>query len=191
MFERLTKDARAVVQGALGYADEGGARSVDAGHLLLALLDREGSRGSFALSALGLARTREPVRQAVAEARRRAGLTRADADALAGLGIDVSEIVARVEEAHGVGAMTGDRVGGGRGRGRRRPGFSREAKGVLERALRVAHARQERFVGDEHLLLALTVLPGVAGEVLGDHGVTFEGVSRVCPPTRPTRSAGG
>lgn len=126
MFERFTKDARAVVEGAFVYAEDGGARSVDAEHLLLALLDREGSRASFALSALGLAEpeARERVRRDVGEARRRAGLTRADADALAGLGIDVSEIVARVEEAHGVGAMSGDRGrgGGGAGRGGRRSG---------------------------------------------------------------------
>ncbi|MFF8909240.1 Clp protease N-terminal domain-containing protein [Streptomyces olivaceoviridis] len=193
MFERFTKDARAVVEGAFVYAQNGGARSVDAEHLLLALLDRKGSRASFALSALGLAEpeARERVRREVGEARRRAGLTRADADALAGLGIDVSEIVARVEEVHGVGAMSGDRGrGGGRAgwpSGGRRPGFGRGAKGVLERALRIALARRDRGIGDEHLLLALTVVPGVAGEVLADHGVTFEGVSRVCPAARLAR----
>ncbi|MEU1011423.1 Clp protease N-terminal domain-containing protein [Streptomyces sp. NPDC005890] len=193
MFERFTKDARAVVEGAYAYAEEGGSESVDAEHLLLALLDREGSRGSFALSALGLAQPheREAVRRALREARRRAGLTRAEADALAGLGIDVSEIVARVEEVHGVGAMSGDRRGArSRGRVRRRPGFGRGAKGVLERALRVALARRDRCVGDEHLLLALTVLPGVAGEVLADSGVTFAGVTRVCPPVRTDPSGG-
>ncbi|MEV6809324.1 Clp protease N-terminal domain-containing protein [Streptomyces sp. NPDC051132] len=187
MFERFTKDARAVVAGAVEQAREGGARTVDAGHLLLALLDHAGGPASSALSALGLAESREPVRRALAEARRRAGLTRADADALAGLGIDVGEIVARVEEVHGAGALSGDRaVLTGR-----RPAFGREAKKVLERALRVAHGRRERFIGDQHLLLALTVLPGVAGEVLADHRVTFEAVSRVCPPDRPSRPAGG
>ena len=55
MFERFTKDARAVVKGAAEYADGADAGTVDAGHMLLALLDREGSRASFALSALGLA----------------------------------------------------------------------------------------------------------------------------------------
>lgn len=181
MFERFTKDARAVVTGAFAHAGEDGARSVGAEHLLLALLDREGGRASFALSALGLAEHREPVRRALGEARRRAGLTRADADALAGLGIDVSEIVARVEEAHGVGAMSGGR-GRGRAHGRwdgRRPSFGRGAKDVLEKALRVALARRERHIGDEHLLLALTVLPGVAGEVLADVGVSYEAVTRV------------
>ncbi|MEU0007751.1 Clp protease N-terminal domain-containing protein [Streptomyces sp. NPDC006314] len=180
MFERFTKDARAVVKGSFTHAEGDGARSVGAEHLLLALLDREGSRASFALSALGLAERREPVRRALAEARRRAGLTRADADALAGLGIDVSEVVARVEEAHGVGAMSGDWDGGGRGRGDgRRLSFGRGAKDVLEKALRVALGRRERHIGDEHLLLALTVLPGVAGEVLADVGVSYEAVTRV------------
>ncbi|MEU5082166.1 MULTISPECIES: Clp protease N-terminal domain-containing protein [Streptomyces] len=188
MFERLTKDARAVIEGAVAHARSGGARTVEAEHVLLAVLDSEGSRASFALSALGLGESRDAVREAVGEARRRAGLTRAEADALAGLGIDVREVVARVEEAHGVGAMAGDSGspgwwGGGRLR------FGRGAKDVLERALRVALGRGERFVGGEHLLLALTVLPGVAGEVLADFGVTFEGVTRVCPPAHPTRSA--
>ncbi|GGW33501.1 peptidase [Streptomyces lucensis JCM 4490] len=178
MFERFTKDARAVVKGAFEHAEAGGARVVDAEHLLLALLDREGSRASFALSALGLAERREGVRRALAQAQRHAGLTRADADALAGLGIDVSEIVARVEEAHGVGAMSGERRGWGRRPGRR-PGFGRGAKDVLERSLRVALARGDRHIGDEHLLLALTALPGVSGEVLADVGVTYASVTRV------------
>ncbi|MEU3526105.1 Clp protease N-terminal domain-containing protein [Streptomyces sp. NPDC038707] len=185
MFERFTKDARAVVEGAVAQARSGGARTVDAEHLLLALLDSEGSRASFALSALGLAESRDAVREAVGEARRRAGLTRAEADALAGLGIDVGEVVARVEEVHGVGAMAGD-PGRPERWGGRRPGFGRGAKDVLERALRVALGRKERFIGGEHLLLALTALPGVAGEVLADFGVTFEGVSRVCPPAPVT-----
>lgn len=118
------------------------------------------------------------MRRAVGEARRRAGLTRADTDALAGLGIDVSEIVARVEEAHGVGAMSGDR-GDGRWWAGGRPSFSREAKDVLEKSLRMAVAHRDRRIGDEHLLLALTVLPGVAAEVLADHGVTYASLTRV------------
>ena len=54
------------------------------------------------------------MREALADARRRAGLSQAEADALAGLGIDVSDIVSRVEEVHGVGAMSGDRQDRGR-----------------------------------------------------------------------------
>ncbi|AOR32124.1 peptidase [Streptomyces fodineus] len=178
MFERFTKDAREVVEGAVKDSVRTGARTVDAEHVLLALLEREGSRASFALGALGLAERRGSVREALSQARRRAGLTRAEADALAGLGIDVSEIVARVEEVHGVGAMSGEGKGGGRWPGRR-PGFSRGAKAVLEKSLRVALAHRDRHIGDEHLLLALTVLPGVPAEVLADHGVTYESLTRV------------
>ncbi|MGP2442503.1 Clp protease N-terminal domain-containing protein [Streptomyces sp. JW3] len=179
MFERFTKDARAVVQEAVGCAEGVGEGVVGAEHLVLALLERQGSRASFALAALGLSGAgKESVRRALGEARRRAGLSQAETDALAGLGIDVTEIVARVEEVHGAGAMSGDRRGrGGRRLGRGR--FGEDAKAVLERALRVAVARRDRHIGDEHLLLALSLRPGVAAEVLADHGVTHEGLVRV------------
>lgn len=178
MFERFTKDARAVVQAAVELCEQSGVRSVDREHLLLALLDREASRTSFALAALGLGpEGKESVRQALADARRRAGLSQAESDALAGLGIDVSRIVAQVEEVHGVGAMSGDRKDKESWSGRRT--FGRGAKDVLEKALRIAVAHRDRHVGDEHFLLALTVLPGVPGEVLADHGVTHESLTRV------------
>ncbi|MGI5457941.1 Clp protease N-terminal domain-containing protein [Streptomyces sp. CA-249302] len=178
MFERFTKDARAVVQGAVEHAERSGSRSVDAEHMLLALLDRQASRASFALTSLGVAGERvDAVREAVAEARRRAGLSRADADALAGLGIDVSEIVARVEAVHGAGAMSGDREDRGWWSGRRT--FSRDARNVLENSLRTAVARADRHIGDEHILLSLTNRPGVPSEVLAEHGVTYEALIRV------------
>ncbi|MEV7991929.1 Clp protease N-terminal domain-containing protein [Streptomyces sp. NPDC086077] len=183
MFERFTKDARVVVEGAVEHCERVGAQTVAAEHLLLALLDHGAGRGSFALAALGLDERRDSVVRALDEARRRAGLSQADADALAGLGIDVSEIVSRVEEAHGVGAMSGGRAGrrrdGERGWwGGHRP-FGRDAKDVLVKSLRIAVARRERTIGDEHILLALTAGPGVPAEVLADHGVTHESVTRV------------
>lgn len=178
MFERFTKDARAVVRAAVEQCESSGGRTVGAEHLLLALLDREASRGSFALTSLGLAaENRGSVRQALDETRRRAGLSRAEADALAGLGINVSEIVSRVEEVHGVGAMSGDR----RDRGGRtgRPSFGRDAKDVLEKSLRIALAHRDRHIGDEHILLALTARPGPPAETLADHGVTHASLTRV------------
>jgi ATP-dependent Clp protease ATP-binding subunit ClpA len=177
MFERFTKDARAVVQGAAEHAEEARAQTVEAEHLLLALLDRVGSRASFALAALGAGEHRDAVRQALRDARRRAGLSQAETEALAGVGIDVGEIVARVEEVHGVGAMSGDRKDKRGWSGRR--GFGRGTKEVLEKALRVAVARHDRHIGDEHILLALTLRPGVPAEVLADHGVTHESLTRV------------
>ncbi|GHA33753.1 peptidase [Streptomyces tauricus] len=196
MFERFTKDARAVVLGAVGHAERLEAEAVEEQHLLLALLDREASRASFALTSLGLAGRRESVQRALAEARRRGGLSRADTDALSGLGIDVSAIVSRVEEAHGEGALEaahGNTKGNGRGDGHdsgrgkgwwsgfvggRRP-FARGAKDVLTESLRMALAQQDRHIGDEHLLLALAARPGVPSEVLADHGVTYVALRRV------------
>ena len=184
MFERFTKDARAVVKGAVEHAEGEGADSVDDGHMLLALFDREASRASFALASLGATRRRDSIAEALGEARRRGGLSQADTEALAGLGIDVSEIVSRVEEAHGVGALAGGRRGGrdgertGRGWTGRRP-FTREAKDTLEKSLRIATARRDRHIGDEHILFALTVRPGPVSEVLADHGVTHASVEKV------------
>ncbi|MEI5526435.1 Clp protease N-terminal domain-containing protein [Streptomyces brasiliscabiei] len=183
MFERFTKDARAVVLGAVEHAERAHTGEVTEEHLLLSLLDREAGRASFALAALGLAEAdrRASVRRGLAEARRRGGLSRADMDALSGLGIDLSEIVSRVEEAHGAGVLepggTRGRSGWGRLSGHRP--FTRDAKDVLTRSLRTAHAHRDRHIGDEHLLLAFTVRPGVPAEVLADHGVTYEALERV------------
>ncbi|WP_406378604.1 Clp protease N-terminal domain-containing protein [Streptomyces sp. NBC_00197] len=178
MFERFTKDARAVVTGAVSHSERVGAATVEEEHLLLALLDREGSRGSFALGSLRSAGPRESLERDLAEARRRGGLSRSDADALSGLGIDLSEIVDRIEEAHGEGALeSGKRSDRGRRTGRRP--FGRSAKETLTRSLRVAVARRDRHIGDEHLLLAITLQGGVAGEVLADHGITYGSVTRV------------
>ena len=178
MFERFTKDARAVVADAVGYCERGGEERVEEAHLLLALLDREGSRAAFALTSLGLEGRRDTVGRDLAAARRRGGLTRADADALAGLGIDLTEIVSRVEEAHGEGALTPGRTAGGVRRSGRRL-FTRGAKDLLGQSLRLALAHGDRHIGDEHLLLALTARPGLPSEVLADHGVTFTAVERL------------
>ncbi|MEU2562194.1 Clp protease N-terminal domain-containing protein [Streptomyces longispororuber] len=184
MFEQFTKNARAVVTGAVTHAERTDAEAVDESHLLLSLLDRQGSRASFALAALGADRRREEIARELAEARRRGGLSQADTEALAGLGIDVEEVVARVEQAHGAGVLAS--AGATRGRwgfgswSGRRP-FTREAKGTLVSALRIATARGDRTIGDEHLLLALTTRPGVVAEVLADRGVTREALDRVLP----------
>ncbi|MEU5968396.1 Clp protease N-terminal domain-containing protein [Streptomyces globisporus] len=176
MFERFTRGARATVKGAVAQAERAGAGSVTEEHLLLALLEQEGSRAAFAVTALGLHDRRASLDAAFAEARRRGGLTKADTDALAGIGIDLGAIVSRVEGAHGEGALDADR------RGRRwwsghRP-FTPGAKTVLENALRVALGRGDRFIGEEHLLLALTAKPGVVADVLADHGATYTAVQR-------------
>lgn len=160
--------------------------------------DRKGSPAAEVLTALGAHGRRASIERALAEVRRRGGITGADVEALAGLGIDVDEIVARVEEAHGVGALAtagstpdstpdsapdsapGSASARAPRRGRRplRRPFSRETKSVLERSLRIALARGDKHIGDEHLLLALTARPGVAAHVLADHDVTYIQVER-------------
>ncbi|MFK8905831.1 Clp protease N-terminal domain-containing protein [Streptomyces sp. YS-3] len=179
MFERLTDGARGVVKGAVGLAGQRGDARVDPGHLLLALLDARGTKGAFALAALGV--QREAVVGGLDEARRRGGVSAADAEALAGLGIDVTEIVSRVEEAHGEGALasSGRQAGRLRRAGSGHRPFTKEAKTILEQSLRVALARKDKIIGDEHLLLALTARPGVVRDVLAGCGVTFDGVQRV------------
>ncbi|MEV5774386.1 Clp protease N-terminal domain-containing protein [Streptomyces antimycoticus] len=177
--------------------DPGGNRTEDPGGRKDRSRTRGGRKGSPAaevLTALGAHGRRASIERALAEVRRRGGITGADAEALAGLGIDVDEIVARVEEAHGVGALAaaGSTPGATPGptagsasaralrRGRRPPRrpFSREAKSVLERSLRIALARGDKYIGDEHLLLALTARPGIAAHVLADHDVTYIQVER-------------
>jgi ATP-dependent Clp protease ATP-binding subunit ClpA len=190
MFERFTDSARAVVRGALERAERAGDDPVRDEHLFLTLLDARGTPAAAALAALGIIGDRDAVERALAEARRRGGLSRADAEALAGLGIDVTEVVSRVEEAHGEGALAGAgtpephdlpgrpwKLGRRRGAGRSR--FAKGAKQVLERSLREALERGDKHIGDEHLLLALTNRPGVVADVLSEHGATYADVRRV------------
>ncbi|WP_411080964.1 Clp protease N-terminal domain-containing protein [Streptomyces sp. cmx-18-6] len=176
MFERFTQGARATVKGAVAQAERVGAGSVTEEHLLLALLEQEGGRASFAVAALGLGGRRASLDASFAEARRRGGLTKADADALAGIGIDVGAIVDRVEGAHGEGALAADRRDRRWWSGHR--AFTPGAKSILEKSLRVALGRGDRFIGEEHLLLALTATPGTVADVLAEYGATYTTVHR-------------
>ncbi|MGA4863804.1 Clp protease N-terminal domain-containing protein [Streptomyces lavendulocolor] len=176
MFERFTEAARSVVKGAVTHAERTEADSVTEEHLLLALLDLRGTRSAAAFEALGVSARRTSVESALADARRRGGLTRADTEALAGLGIDVTEIVSRVEAAHGAGALSGGRKPKRRWSSHRP--FTRPAKDTLEQSLRVALGRGDRHISDEHLLLALAARPGVVADVLADHGATYTALER-------------
>ncbi|WP_336051101.1 Clp protease N-terminal domain-containing protein [Streptomyces sp. CA2R101] len=187
MFEKFTADARAVVRGAAEQADRTGSGTVGEPELLLALLERTDSPAAGVLAALGVHARRDSVADALAAVRRRGGVSPADAAALAGLGIDIDEVVTRVEQAHGVGALAGGGRAGRRKRARRL--FTAEAKSVLERALRIAVGRGERYLGDEHLLMALTARPGPAAAVLADHGVTYADVLRALGEERCRRAS--
>jgi len=178
MFERFTGDARQVVVGAVDRCERARADAVTEEDMLLAVLDMQGSPASAVLSALGVDRRREALEGALGQARRYGGISRADAEALADLGIDVSEIVARVEDVHGRGALTAGRQFQRWSPGGHRP-FAPGAKAVLVRSVRAATARGDRRIGDEHILLALAIGPGVAADVLAEYGASPGEIERV------------
>ncbi|MEU8772845.1 Clp protease N-terminal domain-containing protein [Streptomyces sp. NPDC048606] len=178
MFERFTKDARETVVGAVAEARRAGAATVTEEHLMLSLLDLG------ALDPLGV--DRATVAGALAAARRRGGLSRADEQALAGLGIDLARIVERVEETHGAGALDspaprrrtlGSSLRSALGRPEsehRHVPFAEGAKKTLESSLRIALGRGDRSIGTPHLVLALLARPGSVREVLADQGITYD-----------------
>lgn len=180
MFERFTSGARDAVRDAVVVAGRAGAAVVTEEHLLLALL------GQGTLDPVGV--DRAAVAAGLTGARHRGGLSEADEDALAELGIDVSEIVARMEETYAAGApaMAGParrrgplRTLLGRGGSDDRAGtyripFSTDAKQALERSLRVALDRRDNAIGAHHLVLALLSRPSAVADVLVSQGVTYE-----------------
>ncbi|WP_330332560.1 peptidase [Streptomyces sp. NBC_00536] len=174
MFERFTAGARDTVTGAVTEARRAGAAEVTEEHLLLALLELG------ALDPLGV--DREAATAALVVARRRGGLSEADEEALAGLGIDLSEIIARVEETHGEGALA-TAGSGTRPRGGGRVRFAPGAKTTLARSLRITVGHREKSITPTHLLLALLTAPGPVADVLAAQGVTYARVEATAAAT--------
>ena len=144
MLERFTKAARAVVEDAVVLARQATATEVRPEHLLRAMLADEECVAVRVLADRGV-----PVGRLRAELDRLRsryvdGLDADDAEALAAIGIDLDEVVRRI-----------DRNLGRSGPERRRPRFSRPAKKTLELALREAVALRHNYIGTEHLLLGL------------------------------------
>lgn len=187
MFERFTSDARHLVRAAVARSERSGVAAGEE-HLLLPLLDRTGTPAAHALADLGVTARRDAVERALADAGRRGGLSRSDTEALADLGIDVAEVVSRVERAHGEGALAACGLGPRRRSRPRpaRPSLTPGAKKVLGRALREAAECGDRHIGDEHILLALTARPGVVADVLADHGASYAEVRRALSRPAPS-----
>jgi ATP-dependent Clp protease ATP-binding subunit ClpA len=145
MFERFTKPARAVVTAAGEYAVEATASEVRPEHLLRGVLDQQGCLAVEVLTGLGA--PTEELRKALDGTRMRYvdGLDADDAEALRTIGIDLDEVVRRIDR----------NLGGTRIRRDRQPRFSRDSKKVLELALREALALRHNYIGTEHLLLGL------------------------------------
>lgn len=143
MFERFTRQARNVVEGALRVAEDEDAEELLPGHLLGALLV-EGNRAQQVLAGLGA--TPDRVRAELEQRRSRyaAGLGDEAAEALATIGIDLEEVLRRVEP---------DDRAVGRRRKRRR--FSQASKKALELSLREAIDLGHHHIGAEHILLGI------------------------------------
>jgi ATP-dependent Clp protease ATP-binding subunit ClpA len=161
VFERFTRPARESVTRATAIAREASAAEVRPDHLFGALLEQDTGPAAQALEGLGA-----PVADVRAELERRRsqyvdGLDADDADALRAFGIDLDEVVRRI-----------DRNLGGTAPRRGQPRFSRSSKKVLELALREAIALRHNYIGTEHLLLA-TVREGdrVVADTLAEFGV--------------------
>lgn len=164
MFERFTSEAREGVVGAQQQARQLRHGHVGTEHLLLSLLDQQGTAAATALGRHGLTRT------AVAgDVVRSIGGEQLDAEALTSLGIDLDAVRSSVEAAFGPGAL--DHPPARRTRSGHIP-FTPRAKKVLELSLREAMALKSRSITDGHLLLGLIREgEGLAAKVLHDRGV--------------------
>jgi ATP-dependent Clp protease ATP-binding subunit ClpA len=163
MFERFTRDARAVVVEAQEEAARLHHGHIGTEHLLLALLRRT-TPAAAVLVRHGL--TREAVTESVIGY---VGSGDLDADALTSLGIDLEAVRSTVEASFGPGAL--DAEGHRSGRAGHLP-FSPRAKKVLELSLREAMALKQKAVSDGHLALGLLREGrGLAAKVLADLGV--------------------
>lgn len=140
MFERFTQDARSVVRNAVAEAERRGDRHTGTEHLVLAAVASANRITASIMDAAGidLQRTRR-------------ALDETDDRALAAIGVDVDALAAKA----------GANLDRQRRPGRRvwRLPFTAGAKQALEGALRHALELNDRHIGSEHILLALTARP--------------------------------
>jgi ATP-dependent Clp protease ATP-binding subunit ClpA len=144
MFERFTKPARRAVEEATTLARAATAAETRPEHLLQAVLADEACLACRVLADQGAAPAELRAELDRLRTQYVDGLDGDDADALAAIGIDLGEVVKRI-----------DRNLGGALPGRGRPRFSRATKKVLELSLREAIALRHNYIGTEHLLLGL------------------------------------
>jgi ATP-dependent Clp protease ATP-binding subunit ClpA len=146
VLERFAEQARAVVAETMASAQADGLDEVRAEHLLLSLTRLADGATAQALAenhldeALVASVVRGPDRR----------LDDADRAALGALGIDVDELVARLEDGLGADALAPVPNGGGR-----RPRFSKEAKKALELAVRATTSRHARAITTDDLLVGV------------------------------------
>ncbi|NUU18199.1 Clp protease [Cellulomonas humilata] len=163
MFEKFAKDAREAVVRAQDEGRALGADRIGTEHVLLGMVRTPDTVAARALERLGLhhAEVLATVRTLPAHA--------IDADALAGVGIDLDAVRAQVEASFGPGAL--DTPPPTRGSTGHLP-FEPASKKLLEIALREAVRCKHRRIDTGHLLLAVARLDDTtAYRVLSSLGV--------------------
>lgn len=167
MFERFTKEAREVVVGAQDIARDTATRSIDSRHLLVALIEHPGPvRRAMEQSGADV----EAVSRKAKSDLRAGGI---DADALAGIGIDLDAVRRQADAVFGPGAF--DRAG--RKRGGRIP-FTPDARKTLELALREAVRLKHKEIHRGHLMLGILRAQSPAHALLVDATVNTDALRK-------------
>jgi ATP-dependent Clp protease ATP-binding subunit ClpA len=145
VFERFTRNAQQVVAAARADATAAAAPELRPVHLLTALAQRDDVLAMKVLAGLGA--PGDEVRRVVAGLGQRyaVAMDADDAEALKLLGIDLDDVIRRIDRD----------LGGAPSRGGARTRFSAEGKKVLEMAVRSAQGLGDGFFGTEHLLVGL------------------------------------
>ena len=155
MFERFSRNARVSVVLAQEEARELDADEIRAEHLLVGVLQSAGRDLSSLLAGYGL--TAGVIRDRLAAADSPGDESfDDDAEALRSIGIDLRAV--RDSVARTFGAHAFDNALRKSGRRRRRRGhipFTKQAKKVLELALREALAHKDSSIGCEHIMLGI------------------------------------
>ena len=153
MFERFAKDAREAVVHAQDEARTLGVDRIGTEHVLLGTVRSPDTVAAQALGRLGVdhADLLAAVRSLPAHT--------IDADALAGIGIDLEAVRAQVDASFGPGSL--DAVTGSTPKKGHLP-FDADAKKLLEVALREAIRCKHRRIDSGHLLLAAVRLDDTA-----------------------------
>ncbi|WP_421734607.1 Clp protease N-terminal domain-containing protein [Cellulomonas sp.] len=174
MFERFAKDARESVVQAQEEARALGADRVGTEHVLLGIVRTPDTIAARALDRLGVGH------DAVLAAVRTLPPGAIDADALAGVGIDLEAVRAQVEASFGPGALDARPAHSPSGH----LPFETSAKKLLEIALREALRYKHRRIDTGHLLLAVVRLDDTpAARVLSSLGVGADRVHEAVAAT--------
>ncbi|MGV9971112.1 Clp protease N-terminal domain-containing protein [Nocardia beijingensis] len=171
MFERFSRSARTAIIVAQEDARELHASNIEVEHVLLGVLAQAEPELTTLLAEAGL--TRDSVRRALAEQGNGIPLGPEDAEALRSIGIDLDAVRESLEAHFGEDAL--DRAAPDPRRGPfpwSRGGyyghipFTKDAKKVLELALREALGRKDKTIESGHMLLGILRAPNQTTERL-------------------------